>query len=200
MKANIFIFVLIFFVPKSNAQTVFRTGYDLTMEGYIFTIKNRIFFQPLDFNRKEEFLKSLDNRNFLLMPEKDNFYEESLNGIGRKIIFEEYSDSFSYIKSKVQSYDSLHYFKALLKLNIQFLDTVDMKVLPQGRYNFFVKDISYRFFGVFVRSEIYDIIPERKEYIKKMYEYYKFKNLGKPAWLEKRFKELYPQKGKSTKI
>ena len=199
MKNKFLIFLIIVFVQKINAQSVFRTGYDLTMEGYIFTINNRIFFQPLDFDSKEIFLKSLDNRNFLLMPERDNFYEESLNGIGRKIIFEEYSDSFSYIKSKVQSYDSLHYFKALLKLNIQFLDTVDMKVLPQGRYNFFVKNISYRFFGVFVRSEIYDIIPERKEYIKEMYEYYKFKNLGKPAWLEKRFRELYPQKTKRTK-
>lgn len=201
MAKTYFIILTMLFSKNIQAQHGFMAAYDVTMEGYIFTMQHSIFFQPLDFNSRLGFLESLDNRNFMLMTQKDLMYEESLHGIGHSLIIDQFPDTTPGSLSKLTKGDSLFYFKTTLKLSVAFLDTAatGMKVLPQGRYNFFVNNTSYRFFGVFVRSEICDIIPERKEYIKKMYEYYKNQNFGKPTWLEKRFKKLYPQKTKRTK-
>lgn len=187
------------FSKNLRAQPVFLTGYDVTMDGYLFTMKNHIFFQPLDFKSKHGFLESLDNRNFLLMTQRDDLYEESLYGIGNRLIIDQFPDSSVGSDSKLTKGDTLFYFKVSLKIGIQFLDTTDLKVLPQGRYNFFVNNTSYRFFGVFVRSEIYDIIPAKKEYIKKMYDYYKREGFGRPEWLEKRYNKLYPARVRSSR-
>jgi hypothetical protein len=180
MIKRIFFCIAIAFIGNAvKAQHVDIRGLDVSIDGYIFLTDNGLFFQPLDYLQKKDFISSLNKLSFRIDEPTDAMnYSTFLKAVGHTLIVQK--DLSDTINKK--NIDTINYFRCSIVIGMQFFDTSYTKIDKYG-FGFFLKKAFFYYGNLSIKNQLYKIIPDDVKVIEQFYNSYQKKKITPPEWL-----------------
>lgn len=196
MRKFLFSFIFCVTVNYSYGQLSKRTGYDVTVNGYLFLSSEGLFFQPLDFEQDKDFIPSLDKRSFKIQESNLIIFSDVLKGVGTKLLVKNYFEDTIRKNSKLKIYDTITYFKCNIYIGMNFFDT-SYNLFNEIGYGFILNNNLIYYGNLAIKNQLYKIIPDDIKVIEQFYNSYQNKKIYPPEWLKTIYAERKVKKNKN---
>ena len=168
-------------------------GY-FALHGFLFVSRNGLFFQPLNYQSKANFLQALTSTNLSFKIDETNLVQFSpvLKGVGDTIIVK---NKTGLGQTNGNVIDTLYYFRTNIEIMLDFLDSSYLQV-QRDRYSFSIGKTIFDYGNLSVRNLLFRILPDDSRVLKSFYESYYKIGWSTPEWLDELYKgEMLKTKG-----
>ena len=176
------LFLLLLFSTMTSFSQGGNECLTVSIKGYMIDAGGKKLFQQCE-DSTTNFLKSIDNTSFSIWCNQiqDN-YCESVDSLGETLeVNVRFQNDSTINKMRIS------YFYCTIKTTVCFIgrDTNDIVLYKKPQFEILHKDKSYFLDHFWVREFLREIIPQKDNDLRKMYNYYYNKGYSVPEWLDK---------------